>query len=457
MTALYLYERLTRMGYRVAYDFETLLNGRWDDAILRTIEKCRDVVVVLNPGALDRCVAWEQKRSEWERAHDGDTFPERDDTNDWMRREVACAIANGKNILPVLLRDFSFPPADTLPEDIRVLPFQNGVGASPEHRHDTLARLVKRLTAKPVWYRRPAVWIAGLAIAAALAAAFAATTLAIGAPSLFTHDTAAPKTFPSTRAEEQTVNEVLHVVGNLATAYQCAAKARMEFVDGAIASLGSSSGAESDTRLLRKRLNDALDILDKTRPSEEAIAKLADTPLDMAVYRALVESSRMEIEEDLKTLPKTIPFYLRQDNSMSDKDKKACLQKNRVWMELQSRFFALGIIELLQPVSPNVLKEFKRQATTYTAIPRLATTWPSDKDSLDIEQEAVMQQLQAITLELATVVGNQNTDYSAERRKLEETLRKAGATSEEIADILGKIEANAAQKTEETWNGKTSD
>ncbi len=28
MTALYLYERLTHMGYRVAYDFETLLNGR---------------------------------------------------------------------------------------------------------------------------------------------------------------------------------------------------------------------------------------------------------------------------------------------------------------------------------------------------------------------------------------------------------------------------------------------
>ncbi len=451
MTALYLYEQLTRMGYRVAYDFETLLNGRWDDAILRTIEGCKDVVVVLSPGALDRCVEWERERVSWIANNPGHAFPDNFDKNDWMRREIAYAHLLKKNVLPVLLRDFSFPATKTLPEDIRDLPFQNGIGASPEHHHDTLSRLTKRLTAKPVWYRRPFIWFG-----AALAVAIAVMSLAIAVPSLFTRDIV-PKPFPSTRAEEQSVNEVLRVVGNLATAYQGAAKARLEFVDGAINSIGSSGDAEADVPLLRKRLNDSIDIINKVRPSEAAISQLADTPLDAAVYRALFEVSRMEIEEDLKTLPQTIPFYLRKDNSMSMKDRISCLQKNRTWMDLQSRFFALGVIELLQPVSPESLKEFRKLTATFTAIPRLAAAWPPDKDSLDIEQEAVMQQLQAVTTELATLVGNQNMEYSAERRKLEETLREAGATPEEIADILGTIEVEAAKKTEETWNGKPSD
>ncbi len=263
--------------------------------------------------------------------------------------------------------------------------------------------------------------------------------------------------FPSTRAEVQTVNEVLRVVGNLATAYQCAAQARIDFMNDAINSVGVPSGAEADVPLLRKRLNDAIDILGKTRPSEEEISQLADTPLDATVYRALFESSRMEIEEDLKTLPKTIPFYLRTDNSLPLKDRKACLQKNIKWMELQSQFFALGIMELLQPVSPEAMREFRKLTVTFTAIPRLAAAWPPDKDSLDIEQEAVMQQLQAITMELATLVGNQNMDYSAERRKLEETLREAGASPDEIAEILGNIKADAAKNTEETRNGNPSD
>ena len=219
MTALYLYERLTRMGYRVAYDFETLLNGRWDDAILRTIEGCKDIVIVLSPGALDRCVEWEQRRIAWLADNPGREFPDKFDKNDWMRREIVHAHLHKKNLLPVLLRDFSFPATEKLPEDIRDLPFQNGIGASPEHHHDTLARLTTRLVAKPVWYRRPFTWLGAVSALAVIAA-----SLAIATPSLFIRDSA-PRPFPSTRAEEQTVNEVLRIVGILAAAYQDAAKA----------------------------------------------------------------------------------------------------------------------------------------------------------------------------------------------------------------------------------------
>ena len=451
MTALYLYERLTHMGYRVAYDFETLLNGRWDDAILRTIEGCQDVVVVLSPGALDRCVEWEKNRAIWINDNPGRDFLDKYDKNDWMRREIAHANLHKKNILPVLLRDFSFPPVEQLPEDIRELPFQNGIGASPEHHRDTLTRLTKRLTAKPVWYRLPFALLGTVSAIAVAAASFAITAL-----SVFSRNPA-PKVFPSTRAEEQTVSEVLRVVGNLATAYQCAAEARLKYVEEAFNSLGDPSVAASGALFLRKQLNDALDLLEKARPTEGAIAKLNDTPLDIAVYRALFDASRQEIAEDLKALPVTIPFYTSKDNPLPDKDRKGCLQKNKTWMELQSQHFALGVIELLQPVSPDALAEFKKHAATYTAIPRLAQTWPPDKESLDIEQEAVMQRLQTIVTQLASVVGNENMDYSADRQKNQNTLREAGVTPEKITEIIGHIETDAAKKTYDKWTRTPSD
>lgn len=271
------------------------------------------------------------------------------------------------------------------------------------------------------------------------------------------HGDTVQKPFPSTRIEEQTANEVLRVVGNLAAAYQCAAESRLEYINEALDSIDDPSVAESGALFLRKQLNDALDLLEKARPTEDAIAQLNDTPLDVAVYRALFDASKQEIENDLKTLPVTIPFYTSKDNPLSNKDKKGNLQKNKTWMELQSQFFALGVIELLLPVSPGTLAEFKKHAATYTAIPRLAQTWPPDKISLDIEQEAVMQRLQAIVTQLASVVGNENMDYSADRQKHQNTLREAGVTPEKITEIIGHIESEAAKKTYEKWTGKPSD
>ena len=71
-----IYDWLKDDGYRVAFDLESLRNGKWDDQILKIIRKCKDVVVVLNPGALDRCVKWEKENPESDEI----------DENDWMRR-----------------------------------------------------------------------------------------------------------------------------------------------------------------------------------------------------------------------------------------------------------------------------------------------------------------------------------------------------------------------------------
>lgn len=79
-----LHERFTRMGYRVFYDIESLRSGDFNRALLEVIEECQDVLVVLPPGGLDRCV----------------------NKDDWVRQEIAHALKCGKTVIPIMMRNF---------------------------------------------------------------------------------------------------------------------------------------------------------------------------------------------------------------------------------------------------------------------------------------------------------------------------------------------------------------
>ena len=98
-----LYDRLTNLGYSVFYDVVVLKGGRFNAKLLEAIEQATDFILVLSPGALDRCV------------NDGD----------WVREEIKHAFDHKKNIIPVLLRSFTFP--EDLPQDITEIRNQNGV------------------------------------------------------------------------------------------------------------------------------------------------------------------------------------------------------------------------------------------------------------------------------------------------------------------------------------------
>ena len=101
-----LHDRLTEKGYRVFFDVESLRSGKFNEELYRVMDKCRDVIVVLPPNALDRCK----------------------DEDDWVRKEIAFCISGKKNIIPVMMRNFSFP--DTLPDDITEIRNYNGISAS---------------------------------------------------------------------------------------------------------------------------------------------------------------------------------------------------------------------------------------------------------------------------------------------------------------------------------------
>jgi len=127
MTAMYVYQALKERGYSVFFDLEVLRAGKFNEALLQAIDSCNDFVLILSPHALDRCA----------------------EKGDWVRREIAEALAQKKNIVPVMMNGFHFP--DTLPEDIDDVRFQNGLSATTEYFSESMDRLCSRyLTSKPV-------------------------------------------------------------------------------------------------------------------------------------------------------------------------------------------------------------------------------------------------------------------------------------------------------------------
>ena len=91
----------------VFLDVDRLEAGKFDNNLLANIRSARNFVLVLTPGALDRCF--------------NDV-----DQRDWIHKEVACALASQCNIIPVF-DNFLMPESDKLPETMKMVTSYNGV------------------------------------------------------------------------------------------------------------------------------------------------------------------------------------------------------------------------------------------------------------------------------------------------------------------------------------------
>lgn len=107
-TAKHLYDLLSRDGYSVSFDIDTLRNGDFDVELLKRVEECTDFVLILNQGAFDRTID-----------------PNFDPKKDWLRQELAHALKLGKNVIPIMLNGFTEFP-DNLPADVARVQKKNG-------------------------------------------------------------------------------------------------------------------------------------------------------------------------------------------------------------------------------------------------------------------------------------------------------------------------------------------
>ena len=119
-------DHLNFRGYDVFLDTESLGGGTFNTKLLQRIRESSDFVLILTPGALDRCV----------------------NKSDWVRKELACALKNGVNVVPVFAKGFTFESAGPLPEDIKDVADYNGPTVNYEYFNAFIDKLEDFLTAK---------------------------------------------------------------------------------------------------------------------------------------------------------------------------------------------------------------------------------------------------------------------------------------------------------------------
>ena len=125
-TANLVAEKLKALGYAVFFDVETLRGGVFNEQLYEVIRNCNDVVLVLPPNGLDRCVLEE----------------------DWIRKEICYAMECQKNIIPVLLTGFEWP--SPMPVGMEQLKFYQAVTATSAEYFDlSIKKLATYLKSKP--------------------------------------------------------------------------------------------------------------------------------------------------------------------------------------------------------------------------------------------------------------------------------------------------------------------
>lgn len=124
-TAKHLYDLLTRDGYSVSFDIDTLRSGDFDVSLLSRVEECRDFILIVDEHAFDRCID-----------------PTFDRNKDWLRCELAHALLHNKNVIPVMLAGVTAFP-DNLPVDICAVAKKNGPPHNMEYYDSFYDRLKK--------------------------------------------------------------------------------------------------------------------------------------------------------------------------------------------------------------------------------------------------------------------------------------------------------------------------
>ena len=110
---------LKKRGHLSFLDVDDLGPKQFGERLLREIESVPNFVVVLSPGSMDRCATKE----------------------DWLRREISHAITTHRNIVPLMVDEFQYPPKDKIPDDLEELLHHNGVNYSHEYFAATFDKL----------------------------------------------------------------------------------------------------------------------------------------------------------------------------------------------------------------------------------------------------------------------------------------------------------------------------
>lgn len=112
---------LNKKGFTTFFDNDSIGSGEFPTQILNNIERSDNFVLILSPGALDRC------RNE----------------GDWVRKEIEHAVKFEKNIIPVFSPEFQTP--EDLPLNVKKALDYQGVYYNPMQFNAAINDIIKAL------------------------------------------------------------------------------------------------------------------------------------------------------------------------------------------------------------------------------------------------------------------------------------------------------------------------
>ena len=157
---------------QVSYDKETFPGGRWDEQILRRIDHCKDVIVLLTPETFANSKEEDAPKYErWAQMPVDEVLREIefDSDTDILRTEISRAIAHGKNLVPVVHTPSGTKFSDlTFPSDIAALTRFEGVLYNDDDPNLLLTSLIPKIT-RLLKTKRRRWWMFALAVLLLLA------------------------------------------------------------------------------------------------------------------------------------------------------------------------------------------------------------------------------------------------------------------------------------------------
>lgn len=428
-TARIIRDKLTEQGYRVFLDVESLRSGDFNAKLYSVIEECKDFLLILPPGGLDRCGS----------------------EDDWVRREAEYALEREKNVIPVMLRGFVFP--DSLPASLEGLRYKNGIESNFQFFDAFIDKLQSFLYAKPSlagrlrwrpWYGVVAVSLVLLVLAAAIG---------IG---ITTWGRREKPLYPETASEKNLTGSLLYYVQNNMVQMEQA----VEYLDDAYLACEQylDHPEKGDrTALLaelqgKRRMLYQMDVSISQMP-EELYTGLQDSPFSVADATALYDHLELFVENSIGSIY-FLEFLTDPDTYLDWKTKTNVLENYREILQEEMKIMAWDINNLLLPVeNPEVLKSFQYEFLPQLYyIPLQASRWSTDKELLASEAEKSWNAISRVMERVGLLIGESNMELLQERAGLIRDLMEDGMSLEEaeeqVGQLLGKSQLLAEKKAQ---------
>ncbi len=407
-----IYDRLTESGYHVFLDRESLNSGDFDTKIYSVIDDCKDFLLILSPDALDRC----------------------QHSDDWVRREAEYALLKNKNIIPVIMKGFSFP--EILPSSISALPSKNGVELNYEFLEAFLEKLEGFLKSSPDLFhsiRKNRLLKKSLPLFLALLA-----VMVIGIIGKLAY-TYINSNYPFTAAQKNLTEEYLKYIDYNLVDINLMAGILTEAYDRCSYYYQESS---DESQKILTSLDTAIYELTQIDTSANSMTpelkeKLKDSPFDLADAEALhnyVEICAADGIGNLQFIKKVIGGEL----AVSDYDASRIVNCYREFYNQELLVVSYALNENLLPVTDKeTLSEFKSVSLPlFVNLPIQSMQWSDSKDELQAAQNSCNETMQQLTTELASITGTMNMETSKEEEEYVQLLMELGLTREEALESV---------------------